>query len=88
METRVWTVCRVDKRSRKEKWKRIGKELKRAFALLAVVTCAQRKTVEKGGRVAGPLVKRHRKERWKREFGLLAMPTCEPRKKDGNASAG
>ena len=88
METRVWTVCRVDKRSRKEKWKRIEKELKRAFALLAVVTCEQRKTAETRGRVACHLVKRPRKERWKREFGLLAMPTCEPRKKDGNASAG
>ena len=61
-------------------WKRIEK-MKRAFALLAVVTCEQRETVETRGRVACHLVKRPRKERWKREFGLLAMPTCEPRKK-------
>ena len=70
-------------------------KLKRAFALLAEVTCEQRKTVETRGRVACHLVKRPRKERWKREFGLLAMPTCEPRKKwkrewwlDGNSTCG
>lgn len=43
METRVWTACRVEETSREEVWKRIEK-WKRAFALLAVLTCEHRTT--------------------------------------------
>ena len=46
------------------------------------------KAVETLGRVACHMVKLPKKEIWKRELGLLAMPTSEPRKTDGNASVG
>ena len=53
------------------------KKWKRVFALLAMLICERRKTVEMHGRVACHADKRPRKERWKREFGLLPMPTGE-----------
>ena len=79
METRVWTVCRVDKMPRQERWKRV------CGVLVTPTGCTRTKDGNARSRCSrcclASIVRR-----WKRAVGLFATWSSRPRKKDGNVS--
>ena len=79
METRVWTVCRVDKRPRQERWKR----------MCGVLVTPTGGTGKKDGNARSRCSRcclASIVRRWKRAVGLFATWSSRSGKKDGNVS--